>query len=244
MKRKIITTSIVLIITITASVSILLLNFQHWNREEITIKLSDSEMLTYPGQKCWLLAEVKSNLFYDAYSTQISVEVNQSIDYDYTIWSLLDTKIVEIFLYPNITHLNTNTRVSLGVSVDTFQTQVSVIVSCINWTQNLPSEVIEIKNYFVNYFIDNISSFNVEENNSLEFMGNAPQVLVVEHYLFRTDFWEIEIARHVMIAPYDWVTAYIRPRNTYQPNWAGKIFSWSSGNHTILEIEPPENVFR
>ncbi|MBN1329744.1 MAG: hypothetical protein JXA54_09750 [Candidatus Heimdallarchaeota archaeon] len=225
--------------------SILLGIYLPWKIKDTEIKFSHEQIIAYPSQTTWLLAEITTNYYCANVYNEIAVQVNDSIDFEYTIWSTQNNYfIVEIFLHPEIIHLNSTILVTLEINCDGSNTQKSVLVAVIDWTHNLPFEVEHVLNSFTDYLIANIADFTLAENNSLEFLGNIPQILVVEHYLFRSENWELELGRHVMIMPYDWVSLYIRPRNSFQPIWLGKIYSWGSSNHTIYEIEPPMNVFR
>lgn len=53
-----------------------------------------------------------------------------------------------------------------------------------------------------------------------------------------------EIGRHITIAPNHWVEFYLRPRSSLYPSWYGKINSWSSRNHSVVEIESPDEISR
>jgi hypothetical protein len=101
-----------------------------------------------------------------------------------------------------------------------------------------------MRDAFVSYFSSNKSSFGINETTIWDGFDNAPQILIVEHYLFRSEFWEMALSRHVMIAPHDWVRVYVRPRNQTAPIWSGIIESWSSGNYNVSEIDPPSSIYR
>ena len=59
-----------------------------------------------------------------------------------------------------------------------------------------------------------------------------PHILVVTHYLFFSDEWEMSVMWHVMIEPYNWATIYLRPRHTSTtPEYAFEISS--------VTAEPP-----
>lgn len=69
-------------------------------------------------------------------------------------------------------------------------------------------------------------------------------LLVVSHYAYWSPEWEITVAWHNMIAPYDFTEVYLRKRGvdtTY--TLAFKIDS-VSGNTAPYAIEPPESVVR
>lgn len=73
-------------------------------------------------------------------------------------------------------------------------------------------------------------------------------VLVVTHYMFTNDEWEIGLAWHVMIAPDDWAEIYLRPRGQVAPAMAFHLSSQSAalddGVVDVSEVTPPEEVVR
>jgi hypothetical protein len=237
--NKKLTTGLVALFSLIAISSVMLGILQPWDSKDIDIKFTHSEILTYPGQTTWIIAEVIS--ITDS-STEISIDVNQTIEMDYVIHSS-QNKIIEIFLYPNITHLNLDIKVTI-TAISIKEVQESIIIKVVDWSSSLPTEVEEIIQCFSTYFIENLTFFTQAENDSLEFMGNIPQILVVSHYLFKSNNFELTLARHVTIAPHDWVQVYLRSRDSFLPNYAFKIDSWSSTNHSIYEINPPDNISR
>jgi hypothetical protein len=69
-------------------------------------------------------------------------------------------------------------------------------------------------------------------------------VLIVEHYVFLSEDWELDLEWHVMIAPSDWSRIYLRRRGSEAaPSVAFQIDSVSAKDEPH-EIEPPEAVWR
>lgn len=69
-------------------------------------------------------------------------------------------------------------------------------------------------------------------------------LLVVSHYAYWSDEWEMTIAWHNMIAPYDWSDVYLRHRGTEAaPALAFRIDSVSEGTEPY-PTQPPEVVTR
>jgi hypothetical protein len=175
----------------------------------------------------------------------LSIITNRSIKIDYEIWDNTPLrKIIEIFIYPNITHLDSYIQLEVNASSTNISRLEYALVHVINWTPNLSPLIESMRDVFVNYLNVSHPNFKINETVIWDGFGNSPQILIVEHYLFKSTFWEMELARHVTIAPHDWVRIYLRPRNSLFPNWSGIIESWSSGNHTVIEIEPPNEIFR
>jgi hypothetical protein len=215
------------------------------NPKKATITFYPASLRSFPNHTAWLIAEINildTSILDDPL---ISVTSNESINLDYTLWdNSPKNKVLEIFLIPNSTHLNHRIEIMASVSKNNMMIKNSAFVEIITWTQHNISEVIGMRDVFISHFSINEPSFNINESTIWEGFDNAPQILIVEHYLFRSAFWEMELSRHVMIAPYDWIKVYLRPRNQTIPIWAGMITSWSSGNHTVAETDPPATVYR
>lgn len=73
-------------------------------------------------------------------------------------------------------------------------------------------------------------------------------LLVVTHYAWFTDDYEIGLAWHIMVAPDDFAELYLRPRDSLVPTKAYRINSWSTalagGDYTFTEVDPPAEVTR
>lgn len=69
-------------------------------------------------------------------------------------------------------------------------------------------------------------------------------LLVVSHYSYWSEDWEMTVAWHNMIAPYDWTEVHLRRRGVdAAPSLAFKVDS-VAGDTVPHEIEPPEVVVR
>jgi hypothetical protein len=69
-----------------------------------------------------------------------------------------------------------------------------------------------------------------------------PHMLVVSHYLFLSEAWEMSVQWHIMVAPHDWARITLRPRDELHPTVAFEIPSVS--DPVVLQIEPPAYVVR
>jgi hypothetical protein len=214
-------------------------------RNKSNITFIPNYIKSFPNHTAWLLAEIN---IYDSKlleNLSITVQTNETVDMEYKVWNNKPSqKVLEVFINPNSTHLNNLIEVEAIVSNDNTMIKGSAIVEVIDWFPKNISEVVGMRNVFSSYLFVNKLSFGINESTIWDSFDNAPQILVVEHYLFRSEIWEMELSRHIMIAPHDWVQVYIRPRNQSKPIWAGVIESWSSGNHTVIEIEPPSVIYR
>jgi hypothetical protein len=72
----------------------------------------------------------------------------------------------------------------------------------------------------------------------------SPQWLVVSHYLFFSDEWEMHIEWHIMIAPDDWARIDLRRRfEEVSPSKAFEITS-READDVPISIMVPETVWR
>jgi len=211
--------------------------------QELKVEFIPKEMKSCPEHIAWLLVNI-TIVGNPNVPLSISVHPNRSIQTQYHLWSTSTPKVLEIFLYPNTSHINSNIGVEVRVTTDTVSATDVATVHVVDWTLPDLTQVTDIRNTFVQFLAINHPDFGIDETVTWTPTLNAPQILVVEHYLFMSEFWEMELSRHVMIAPHDWIRVYLRPRGALTPSWAGMIESWTSDNQTILEIEPPDQIYR
>ena len=76
----------------------------------------------------------------------------------------------------------------------------------------------------------------------------APRLLVVSHYMFENDDYELGLSWHIMVAPDDWSELYIRPKNSLTPVTAFRLSSWSAAlagqGVEFTEDAPPAEIVR
>ncbi|MFX0023885.1 MAG: hypothetical protein ACFE9S_16280 [Candidatus Hermodarchaeota archaeon] len=234
-----------IVITATSIPFILIIITSNQAKENIEVQFIPDQIKSYPNHTAWLLLDIKTKNTDLMSNLSLNINNNSSIDMELEIWnnSLLN-KVVEVFLYPNNTHLNTLIEIVANVTSRGISRVDYAYVRVIDWTFEITPEIITMRDEFIGYLSSNNTNFGINESTIWEEFGSAPQILVVEHYLFRSDYWEMELARHATIAPHDWVEIYLRPRSSLFPNWSGHINSWSNGNHTIIEVDPPTEIYR
>jgi hypothetical protein len=73
-----------------------------------------------------------------------------------------------------------------------------------------------------------------------------PHFLVVSHYLFFSEEWEMGVLWHNTIPPYDWGRIYLRHRHkSFAPQYAFEIASLSTQPlEMVVPVEPPTQVDR
>lgn len=106
----------------------------------------------------------------------------------------------------------------------------------------------EILAVFLPWLAEQHPEMGIGPDSELDGMLVAPRLLVVSHYAFFNQEYEIGLAWHVMVAPDDWSDIYIRPRDELQPTAAYRLSSWttalSGGDYEITPAEVPVEVMR
>lgn len=100
-------------------------------------------------------------------------------------------------------------------------------------------------------FLDDVArGVNGLPTTAAELTGGTPVagLLVVSHYAWFTQEYEVGLAWHIMVAPDDFAELYVRPRGALAPTRAYRISSWSSALAgepvAVVEIDPPAEVTR
>jgi len=104
----------------------------------------------------------------------------------------------------------------------------------------------EMRDRFIPWLAENQPALGIDETTVWDGTIVKPHWLVVSHYLFFSDEWEMHVLWHVMIAPYDWARIELRRRfEETLPSLAFEIPSVSAPEPaTINEIEPEGILWR
>ena len=111
-------------------------------------------------------------------------------------------------------------------------------VEMFNWTsESLPNAIIK-RDEFIDWLEINHPEFgSFSTANSFAYI-TYPAHLVVEHWTFLYDEWEMRICYHVMIPPYDWSMIWLRPRGEIDAIFSAKRES-DGTTYEILVSEYP-----
>jgi hypothetical protein len=102
----------------------------------------------------------------------------------------------------------------------------------------------ELLDKFVSWLATNHPELGITENTAWNGTMVSPVWLVVSHYLFFSEEWELHIEWHIMIPPYDWARIDLRHRfDEIAPSYAFEISSVNATSEPVA-IEVPETVWR
>jgi len=102
----------------------------------------------------------------------------------------------------------------------------------------------ELLDRFVSWLATNHPELGITEDTAWNGTMVSPVWLVVSHYLFFSEEWELHIEWHIMVPPYDWAKIDLRHRfDELEPSYAFEISSVDANSEPVA-IEVPETVWR
>lgn len=233
--RVLVVSALLLVVCMSSLAVILFMNSQR-----VSISFVPERANTTPGETGWFLVEIEASR--DIVTYEVAIETNASVDTDYTYWP--DTPLLEVFVYPNESHVESCIEIEVTFSSDGVAAHDTAFLCVLNWTFEELEEVIERRDVFIDFLAANHAEFGIDNATVWTPIYNCAGILIVGHHLFKSAEWEMEVSWHVMIAPHDWVTVYLRHRGEAAPSWAATIESWSTDNQTVLETTPPTEIYR
>ncbi|HPO16281.1 MAG TPA: hypothetical protein PLI09_22790 [Candidatus Hydrogenedentes bacterium] len=107
-----------------------------------------------------------------------------------------------------------------------------------------PAAAVVLDN-FVPWLAANYPELNINDQTQWTNSIVTPHILIVSHYLFFSEEWEVHVFWHVMIPPYDWARIELRKRySEFLPSMAFEIPSLSAETIQIYPIEPSDTLWR
>jgi energy-converting hydrogenase Eha subunit A len=102
----------------------------------------------------------------------------------------------------------------------------------------------ELLDRFVSWLATNHPELGITEDTAWNGTMVSPVWLVVSHYLFFSEEWEVHISWHIMVPPYDWAKIDLRHRfDELVPSYAFEISSVDASSEPV-PTEVPETVWR
>lgn len=195
-----------------------------------------------PGQMCVFLVSVKGGIG----RVRISATAPGST-VTVAPQEITSNQVAEITLIPieagNVTITVTGKRSGFQRSkTSTFEVFEGGIVD--GEEDPLGALATEIRDKFIPWLAENHPELGI--TGETEWTGTivTPRWLVVMHYLFFSEDWEMHVSWHVMIPPHDWARIDLRHRFTeVQPSYAFEISSLDAQEEPHA-IDPPESVWR
>ena len=114
-----------------------------------------------------------------------------------------------------------------------------------NGEDTVAEEAATLGHGFVPWLEANHPELGITSNTTWTGIVVRPIWLVVAHYLFFSDEWEMGVSWHIMIPPDDWARIYLHRRfDESKPSYAFEISSRSDEAAVPHPIDPPPEVAR
>ncbi len=190
----------------------------------ITPVNTEEGMLSIAGQSCIFLVVIEDKVS----STQGSIGLGEAIEIsatgpstmaDIKVYpqSIIPGQIAEVTVIPSATSVNDILTITItGKRHGIFQTE-KVTIEVIPGEDTIGSYATEMRDMFIPWLATNHPELGVTDET--EWTGTIvnPRILVVMHYIFFSEDWEMYLTWHVTIPPHDWTRIYLRNRFS-EPN--------------------------
>lgn len=103
----------------------------------------------------------------------------------------------------------------------------------------------DARDVFIPWLAENHPELGITAETEWVATPTKPHWLVVSHYLFYSDRWEMGVRWHIMIEPHNWAEIYLRERFVeVEPGLGFKVDSVTVDPEAIYQIEVVEPVWR
>jgi len=205
-----------------------------------------------PGQRCIFLVTVEDNGTGTGEGKAVTISATApgaAVTIEHRI--IVAGQVAEVTVIPDKASAGSNVTVTVYGEREGLERTKAVTFTVLEVEPEEPSgedelgrHAAEIRDKFIQWLAANHPELGI--TNETKWTGTivSPRWLVVSHYLFFSEDWEMHVSWHVMIPPYDWARIDLRRRFTEsRPSYAFEISSWMAQEEPHA-IELPETVWR
>jgi hypothetical protein len=151
-------------------------------------------------------------------------------------------EVAEVNVIPDQTSTNKILTITINGDRSGFKQTETFDLQVIDWEDDLGELAAEMRDKFIPWFATNHPELGI--TSETEWIGTIvnPGILVVMHYMFYSEDWEMYVTWHVMIPPYDWTKIYLRSRFTETQSSIAFEISSVQGEEEPHYIELPDWV--
>jgi len=151
-------------------------------------------------------------------------------------------EVAEVTVIPDQTSANKILTITINGDRSGFRQTETVDIEILDWQDDLSELAVEMRSKFVPWLATNHPELGI--SSETEWIGTIvnPGILVVMHYMFYSEDWEMYVTWHVMIPPYDWTRIYLRHRFTETRSTMAFEISSVQGEEQPQSIELPDWV--
>jgi len=195
------------------------------------------------GQHCVFLVTITD----EGQEGQIPVRISaQAPGAEMVIYQqdIVEGQVAEVIVIPAQASINKTIEVTITGNRSSRTDEKVVSFDVVEGEDGLQEYAVELLDRFVPWLATNHPELGITDDTEWNGTIVSPEWLVVSHYLFFSEEWEVHIEWHVTIPPYDWARIDLRHRfDELEPSYAFEISSVNATSEPI-PIEPPETVWR
>lgn len=117
-------------------------------------------------------------------------------------------------------------------------------IEVVEWSDDIRPLATELRDRFVAYLETERPELGITSTTKWTPTITKPQILVVMHYLFFSEDWEMGVMWHVTVPEHAWSRMYLRPRAEFSPTLGLEIPSYLDPEALPTPFEPPTEIDR
>jgi hypothetical protein len=186
--------------------------------------------ITYEGQECQLPVRISAK----APGAQVVIYQED----------IVEGQVAEVVVIPAPASIGKTIKVTITGTQGSLTDKKVVSFEVAEGEDDRQEYAGELLDRFVSWLATNHPELGIIEDTAWNGTMVSPVWLVVSHYLFFSEEWEVHVSWHIMIPPYDWARIELRHRfDELAPSYAFEISSVNATSEP-LPIEVPETVWR
>jgi len=196
-----------------------------------------------PGQRCVFLISVKDEGQASQHPVVITAAASDAqviVEHD----TVFPDQLSEVTVIPNPGSEGKTVIVTITGKRGQVENKATVSFEVIEGEDDRLETAVELRQTFVSWLAEEHPELGLSDETEWTGTMVSPQWLVVSHYLFFSDEWEMHVYWHIMIAPDDWGRIDLRKRFVdTSPGYAFEISSREADGEPV-SIEVPDEVWR
>lgn len=120
----------------------------------------------------------------------------------------------------------------------------SLTIDVVDWPDDLEEFATDLRDRFVSYLEAEHPDLGITTDTEWTPTITKPEILVVKHYLFFSEEWEMGLIWHVTVPEHAWSRMYLRPRDELAPTIGFEIPSYPDPESTPVPWEPEPEIDR
>jgi len=213
------------------------------SRPLIPMKGEKEIPMSMPGQRVVFLVVVEDTGEGNGYGKAVDISATaSSAEVSVNNPAIKSGEVAEVTVIPDQTSTNKILTITINGERSGFKQTETVNIEVIEWEDDLGDVAAEMRDKFVPWLATNHPDLGI--TSETEWIGTIvnPRILVVMHYMFYSEDWEMYVTWHVMTPPDDWTRIYLRPRFTETHSTIAFEISSVQGGEEPHSIELPDWV--